>query len=163
MDLKNEIIVFLISAAPFVELRAAIPWGLARGLGVLEVFVISLLGNILVIIPLLFIFNCIIKMFCRMSFFDKLFSWWFFRVEKKHYLIEKYGFFGLVILVAIPLPGSGAWTGCMASTLFEIKFRKALLAVSLGVLIAGILVTSISVGSFKLWQFFKGAWMIIWL
>lgn len=156
MDLRNEIIVFLISAAPFVELRVAIPWGLAKGLGVFQVFIISLLGNILVIIPLLFIFNYIIRVCRRISFFDKLFSWWFFRVGKKHYLIEKYGFLGLVFLVAIPLPGSGAWTGCLASMLFEIKFAKAVLAVSLGVCIAAFLVTSISVGSVKLWQFFVG-------
>lgn len=154
MALRDEIFLILISASPLVELRGAIPWGINREMDVSFVLATAVLGNLLPVIPLLFLFNFLIKVSRKIKFFDKIFSWWFLRVEKKHYLVEKYGLLGLVFLVAVPLPGSGAWTGCLASALFEIRFTRAFLAICLGVLIAGVAVTLISTGVVKLWSIF---------
>ena len=157
MDLKAELLSFFIETCgervslfflamlPIFELRLAIPLGIIKfTLPVVDVFIFSFLGNIAVIAPLLFFFKSFFHALENLPLFGKIFRWWFRRVEKKSRIVSRWGFWGLVFFVAIPLPGTGAWTGSVAATLFEIKTKKAFLAIVIGVLIAGILVTILS-------------------
>lgn len=146
LALPKESAILTVAILPIFELRGAIPLGISLGLPSMKVFFISLLGNLLPVLPLLLFFK---------YFFDKLknirfFKWWFFSIERRSRVVNKWGFWGLVLFVAIPFPGTGAWTGSAAAILFNFKLLKALLAISLGVLIAGILVTLGSVGIVKL-------------
>ncbi|MCF7887339.1 MAG: small multi-drug export protein, partial [Candidatus Omnitrophica bacterium] len=83
------------------------------------------------------------------------FSWWFRRVEKRSDVVKKWGFWGLVLLVAIPLPVTGAWTGTVAANLFELKIKKSFFAILIGVLIAGLIVSLVVKGVIGLEVFIK--------
>ena len=113
---------------PVVELRGAIPRGVIAGLSYPEAFVISFIGNLLPI-PFLILFKLEAK------------------AEKNKEVVLKYEFWGLVLLVAIPLPGTGAWTGALVAAMMDMQLRRAMPAIILGVLIAGIIVTMITFGA----------------
>ncbi|MFH1900643.1 MAG: small multi-drug export protein [Candidatus Omnitrophota bacterium] len=151
MDISNDLLILLVSSLPIVELRGAIPLGIIRGMSVGKVFFLSVLGNVLVIIPLLLFFKWTVIRLEKIRSIGKILEWWFMRVRKKSKIVQAYGFWGLILFVAIPLPGTGAWTGAAAATLFNFKLPKAFLAIFLGVLIAGVLVTLGSLGIVKLW------------
>jgi uncharacterized membrane protein len=154
MDIKSEALIFLISSSPVVELRGAIPLGYALGLDPLKIFLFSILGNLFPVIPLLVFFRWIIGKLERIKGIGRLLKWWFQKVEKKSKIVETAGFWGLVLFVSIPFPGTGAWTGSVAATLFNFKLRKAFIAISLGVIIAAILVSSMTLGVVKLSPYF---------
>ena len=154
MDIANELWVILISASPFVELRGAIPLGIAKGIGALNVFFLAVLGNTIPIIPLLVFLKWSVNKLEKMKGIGKILDWWFEKVEKKSQVVKTYGFWGLVLFVAIPLPGSGVWSGSVAATLLEFRFGRAFLAIFLGMLIAAVLVTLASMGVIKLWFMF---------
>ena len=153
--MSDRLIIFLVSMSPFLELRGSIPLGLAKGLSLKEVFFISIIANIIIIIPLLLFFKFLIRICEKLKFLNKLLFWWFTKIEKKYYLVEKYGFFGLLLFVVIPLPGSGAWSGCLAACLFKVRFFRAFVAIALGVIGAGVLVSIGSLGVFKFYSFLK--------
>lgn len=150
MAINNELLICLVSASPVVELRGAIPLGIAKGLSLSEVFFYALLGNLLPVLPLTVFFRWMINRSEQIKSIERIFKWWFKRVEKKSKIIETYGFWGLVFFVAVPLPGTGAWTGSAAAALFNFKVGKAVLAIALGVLLAGIIVTLGSAGLIKI-------------
>ncbi|UCD15503.1 MAG: small multi-drug export protein [Candidatus Omnitrophota bacterium] len=154
MDINNELLIFLVSASPVVELRGAIPIGIAKGLSLGKVFVFALAGNLLPIPLLLLFFRWVVTRLEHLRPIEKIFKWWFRRVEKKSKIVETYGFWGLVFFVSIPFPGTGAWTGSVAATLFNFRMKKAIVAISLGVLLAAIFVTLGSMGLVKLWCIF---------
>jgi len=150
MDFSNDFFVFLISLSPVVELRGAIPVGIAKGMGVWRVFFLALTGNSLPIIPLLVFLRWAVKKLENLKWIGRILHWWFTKVEKKSKVVHKYGFWGLVLFVAIPFPGTGVWSGTVAATLLEFKFSRAFLAIFLGMVIAGILVT-LGTGVIKIW------------
>ncbi|UCG35220.1 MAG: small multi-drug export protein [Candidatus Omnitrophota bacterium] len=154
MDIANELWIVLISASPFVELRGAIPLGIANGMGAAKVFFLAIIGNTIPIIPLLVFLKWSVNKLEKMKGIGKVLRWWFERVEKKSKMVQTYGFWGLVLFVSIPLPGSGVWSGSVAATLLEFKFGRAFLAIFLGMLIAAVLVTFASLGVIKLWFMF---------
>ncbi len=136
--------VLLIAMAPVVELRGAIPYGIARGLPFGWVFLAAYLGNLLPV-PFIILFIRRIFAFLRRSrYLGPLID----RLERKAHLngrkVNKYKTLGLFILVAIPLPGTGAWTGALVAAFLDIRLRNAFPAIALGVLTAGILVSLIS-------------------
>lgn len=145
----NYLYVFLISMLPIIELRGAIPVATALGLDPVVSYIISIIGNILPV-PFILLF---ITPFCNMLKKTKAFSWFPEWLEKKvaknEEKVTKYKNLGLFVFVAIPLPGTGAWTGALVASFIGYKFRHALLAISGGVLTAGVIM---SVGShlFKL-------------
>lgn len=144
----KELAVFLLATLPIFELRLAVPVGLLKfKMSVLEVYMLSVLGNMLPVIPLLYFLNIFFHRMENIPFYGKIFQWWFKRVERKSKIVQKWGFWGLVVFVSIPFPGTGAWTGSLAAVLVEMRFRKALFAIFLGVIIAGILVSSLSVAA----------------
>lgn len=144
----KEVIVFIISMVPILELRGGL---IAAGPALLDVpmweaIPICIIGNI---IPVPFILLLITKIFDWLKK-TKLFRPMVERLEKKAMSksanIEKYEFWGLVAFVAIPLPGTGAWTGSLIAALLGVRFRKAFPAVMLGVLLAAVIMTLFSYG-----------------
>lgn len=140
----NYLYVFLISMLPIIELRGAIPVATALGLDPVVSYIIAIIGNIL---PVPFIL-WFITPFCNMLKRTRAFSWfpeWLEKkVQKNEAKVTKYKNLGLFIFVAIPLPGTGAWTGALVASFIGYKFRDAFLAISGGVLTAGVIM---SVGS----------------
>ncbi|MFC1808436.1 COG2426 family protein [Candidatus Omnitrophota bacterium] len=142
-SLPKEAATFILAMLPVSELRGAIPFGLSVGLGTSKVLALSIIGNLVPVIPILFLLEPVSGYLRRFGIFKKFFDWLFARTRRKADLVEKYEFLGLMLFVAIPLPITGAWTGCVAATLFKLRLRYAVVAITLGVLIAATIVTTI--------------------
>lgn len=137
---------FLISMVPVLELRGAILFGVPAGLPPLAALCIAVVGNL---IPVPFIIIFIRKIFRWLrtkgkigELVQKLEA----RAESKSDVVHKYGSLGLCILVAIPLPGTGAWTGALVAALMGLRMKKALPVILLGVVIAGLIMTLVAFG-----------------
>lgn len=139
--LPKEISVVVVGMLPIFELRGALPLGFYLGLPLAKNFTLSILGNMLPIIPLMYLLNPVSEYLRRIPLWKRFFDWLFERTKKKADVIQKYEALGLAIFVAIPLPMTGAWSGAIAASLFKIKFRYAFPAIFLGVIGAGIIVT----------------------
>lgn len=146
--MKDILLTFLVAMVPVVELRGAIPFGVVRGLNLWTAIVASMLGNL---IPVPFIILFIRKIFAWMRAHMPKLDGLVLRMEKKaeknRAAVEKYAFWGLVILVAIPLPGTGAWTGALVAAMMEIRLKRAFPAIAIGVAIAGVIVSVITYGA----------------
>ena len=143
---SKETATFLMAMLPIFELRLAIPAAvLYLNMSVFQAFIISLAGNIAIIIPLLYFFKYFFHILENLWLIGKFFRWWFRSVEKRSKIVEKWGFWGLVCFVAIPLPGTGAWAGSVASTLFELRIKKGFTAIAIGVTIAAVIVTFLTI------------------
>ena len=136
------LMTFAISMVPIVELRGGLPIGLASGLDYPIALIASVLGNML---PVPFIIFFIEKIFewmrKHMPKLDGLVTKMEQKADKNKDTIEKYGYIGLIILVAIPLPGTGAWTGSLVAALMGLEPKKAFPCIFLGVIIAAVIVT----------------------
>lgn len=142
--------VFLLAMAPVVELRGAIPLGVALGLSVWEAFLWALAGNILVIPALLFGLPWAIEFATRIPALARLWAKLEARVRLKgEDQVQRYGAIGLFLFVAIPLPGTGAWTGSILAVILGLKRRYAFPAIVAGVVAAGVLVALASAGVLK--------------
>ena len=140
-----EIKVFLIAMIPIFELRGAIPIGILEyKLSPLEVFPIAIAGNMVPIFFILLFFDFVTRIFFKVPLLKKILEAIFRRTRKKGEIIEKYEEIGLMLFVAIPLPVTGAWTGSLAAYLFGLRFWKSILFIFLGVLIAGVVVTTLT-------------------
>ncbi len=147
-----EIKTLLVAASPFLELRGSIPLALGvYHLPVLSAFWISIIGNIIPVVLILWLLEAIYKFLSHhFYFFNRFFSWLFERTRKNHQRkFKKWKEFALVVLVAIPLPFTGAWTGSLAAFVFGIHWKKAFPLIALGVLIAGLVVTLTTLGIIK--------------
>ncbi len=145
---SNELICFIISLLPILELRggmiAASP--LFLNVEYKRALLFCIVGNLLPIPFLLLLLNRIMNLMRKTPPFDK-FAFWLDEKTKKHKdRIETAGFLGLVLFVGIPLPGTGAWTGSLIATALGMKFKKAFLAITLGVLLASAIMSAISYG-----------------
>ena len=136
---------FLVSMVPVIELRGAIPIGVARGLPFWAAVLVSIIGN-LVPVPFIIIFIKKIFAFMRekMPKLNGLVTRLENRANSKSETVQKYAFWGLFIFVAIPLPGTGAWTGALIAAMLEMPLKKAFPSIMLGVLSAGAIVTFIT-------------------
>lgn len=146
-QLGQILLTFLVSMLPVVELRGAIPIGVSMGLGHWQAMLISILGN-MVPVPFIIIFIRRIFSWLRVKSerLEKLVSSLETRAEGKWDKVHKYQILGLVVLVAIPLPGTGAWTGALVAALMDIRLKSSIPAIALGVIIAGFLVTGLTYG-----------------
>ena len=148
--MTKEVTILITAALPISELRGAIPLALAMELSPLKAYLISVLGNLIPVIPLLFFLEPLAAKLRHIGVFEKFFTWLFERTKRKASLIERFEALGLILFVAIPLPITGAWTGCVAASLFKIRFRYAFLSIMLGVLIAGLIVLGLSLAGIKI-------------
>ena len=144
--MTNELLnLIIISLIPGIELRGSIPVGIAQGLDPLMVFSIAVLLNVLIAVM-------------GFWFLDRLWDNWISRIrffkhhleknrKKAHEAVEKYGYLGLLLFVAIPFPGTGAYTGTLVAWALGMDRKKSMTMIAIGVLIAGVVVTAVSVGA----------------
>ena len=143
--MKAVLITLFTAMIPVVELRGAIPAGTAAGLPVYVAFIIAFIGNMIPVpFIILFIRNVFAWLRQRNDKLDAFVTKLEDRAMKKADLVRKYERLGLVLLVAIPLPGTGAWTGALVAALLDIRLRDAIPLISLGVLISGLIVMMIT-------------------
>jgi len=139
--------MLVITVAPFIELRGAIPFGFAAGLSPVLVIVACITFNMLLIPVLFAVLHVVFDGLTQLPIFGK---WFEKRLDKIHRkageYVDKYGYFGLALFVAVPLPGTGAYSGALAAHLLGMEKKKAMIAVVVGVLIAGVLVSLASLG-----------------
>ena len=148
--LEKLLLTFSTAMIPVVELRGAIPVGVAAGLPPAVACVTAILGNLL---PVPFIMLLARRMFNWLRdtrLFGPKIVWLERRAHLKGRIVRKYRLPGLVVLVAIPLPGTGAWTGALVASLLDIRLRNALPAILLGLVIAGVLITLLTLGVVRL-------------
>ena len=145
----KELIVFLISLMPILELRGGLIAAALLGLNIVPAFIICIIGNLL---PIPFIILFITPIFNKLKKTKHL-SKFVNKIEKKALSkkdkIEKAEFWGLFFFVGIPLPGTGGWTGSLIASLIDMDKKKAMLAITCGVLLAGLIVGSLSFGLLK--------------
>jgi len=150
----KEWVVMIVAALPISELRGAIPLGLFYGMTLNKAFWLSILGNISFIAPALFLFEPVSRRLRKFKIWSKFFDWVFERTKKNSDAIQKYEALGLAIFVAVPLPMTGAWSGVIAASLFKIRFRYAFIAIVLGVIGAGLIVSVLCSLGMTSWKFF---------
>lgn len=150
--MQSYLIVFLISMVPLIELRGAIPYAVGFGLPLLPAYIVAIIGNMLPV-PIIYLFARKVLLWGK----DKpvIGGFFTFCLEKGEKggkkLQAKAGrglFVALMLFVGIPLPGTGAWTGTLAASLLDMDFKSSVLAVLLGVLLAGIIMGAASAGLF---------------
>ena len=141
------IATFFISMLPIVELRAGLPYGIALGLDYWQALCCAVLGNLL---PAPFIILFIRQIFTWLRKKNKRLDLWITNQEQKaahkSKVVDKYGPIGLCLLVAIPLPGTGAWTGALVAALMDMRLQRALPSIVLGVFIAAGIMTAVTYG-----------------
>ena len=150
--LKHYLIIFLISMVPLIELRGAIPYAVGFDLPLLPSYIICILGNMLPV-PIIFLFaRKVLEWGADKPVIGKFFT---FCLEKVHKggekLQQKAGrglFVALLLFVGIPVPGTGAWTGTLAASLLDMDFKSSVIAVLLGVVLAGVIMGLVSAGLF---------------
>lgn len=137
----------VISMLPIIELRGGIPYGVGFGLNPWVAMLAAMVGNLLPIPFILLLLDKILELFRKQKgIFGKAANWLEAKAYKNKETVDKYGIWGLIILVAIPLPGTGAWTGALVATVLRMERKKAFPCIVAGVLIAGVVVTAISYG-----------------
>lgn len=147
----NWIDVLLVSALPFSELRGGLPLAIYLGFDPIRAYILSVIGNFLPI-PFLLLFLGAIEKLALRTPLAPLYTKIVERTEKRKGLVERYGYLGLIMFVAIPLPFTGAWTGSLLAFLLRLNRIKATICILVGILIAGLIVLTTSVGVLSMRQ-----------
>lgn len=146
----NYIITFLIAMVPLVELRGAVPYGIATGIPLWQSLLIGVIGNMLPV-PIIFFFaRRVLEWGADKPFTGKFFTWCLKKGHSGGQKLEKTAgerglFIALLLFVGIPLPGTGAWTGTLAASMLDWNFKRSVVAVMLGVILAGLIMGTLSV------------------
>lgn len=135
-----------VSMVPVVELRGALPYGIALGLNPWVSFAVSVVGNLIPVPFILLLIRYIFNWLRTRNWWGPKIEWLERKGHLKGRIVTKYRTLGLILLVAIPLPGTGAWTGALVAALLNIRLRTAVPAILLGVVIAGLIVLGVSYG-----------------
>lgn len=138
--LKDILKTLFIGMLPVLEIRGAIPVGVAAGMDPWSAFFVGFVGNMLPVPFLILLTRKIIEWMKKHHILDKLTSFLERKGSQKAQTVQKYSFWGLFILVAIPLPGTGAWTGALVASLLDMRLKRALPAIAMGVIVAGLIV-----------------------
>lgn len=155
----NKLLMSIIlSILPISELRGGIPAAVCNGIPWYIAFMVCVALNILIIFPIFFFLDYLHKYFMKLKFYKKIFNKYIKNARRKAApLLEKYGMLGLAVFVGIPLPITGAYTGTIIAWFLGMNRKKAIMSIALGVLLAGIIVTLVSViGISSLRIFVKG-------
>lgn len=139
--ISREVTVLLIAMLPAIELRGAVPIGVALGMSLGEAFLISYLGSLLPVVPLILLIRPLVKLAKRSRRWYRLGNWLERRSLRRAVGLHRHKIFGLFLFVAVPLPGTGVWTGSMIAGLLGFPVRTALTAIAAGNLVAGLIVT----------------------
>lgn len=145
LGFSPKLIILFLAGLPVTELRASIPIGiLVLKQGIKATFLFSIIGNMLPVAPIYFLLDPVSKRLSRTRCMRSFFEWLYKRAKRHADIVERYEAIGLMLFVAVPLPGTGAWTGAMVASILRMRFWPAFLAVSAGVVIAGIIVTIVT-------------------
>lgn len=162
--------LFILTLLPIFELRLAIPLGILSGslklpfLGSVlgfgmpwqTVFIVCVIANALVVLPILFFLDFLHVRLLHLGFYRKTFDFFLAGIQKKSKKLEpqinKYGYIALALFVAVPLPMTGAWTGALIAWFLGLNRKKSIAAIALGVLLAGIIVTSITLTGMEIFK-----------
>ena len=144
----KELIVFIISLCPILELRGGLIAATLLGVKPVVAYIVSMIGKTL---PVPFILLFITKVIdwmekSKVKWMKRVAKWLRNKAHKNKEKIEKYGYLGLVLFVGIPLPGTGAWTGCLVASVFDMDRKKSFLAVMTGIIMASIIMMILSYG-----------------
>ncbi len=146
LSMLKYVYTFFISMLPIIELRGAIPVGAASGLPWYVNYLLCCIGNMLPVPVILFFVEYVLDFMKRIKHLDRIAYWVEEKAEKYKGQVTKYATWGLLLFVAVPLPGTGAWTGSLVAAFIKMKKKTAFFSVLGGVLIAGAIVTLISYG-----------------
>ena len=147
---EKLLMTFGVAMVLVLELRGAIPLGVAAGLPPAVACGVAILGNLLPVPLIMLLIRRVFDWLRGTSFFGPKIDWLERRAHLKGRLVRKYRLAGLVILVGIPLPGTGAWTGALVAALLDIRMRHAIPAILLGLIIAGAITTAVTMGVVQL-------------
>lgn len=143
----NIIMTFLISMVPVLELRGAIPAAVIAGLDIRVALIVAIIGNL---VPVPFIIVFIRKIFkwlqAKSQWLENIVKRMEAKANARKAQVLKYEFWGLMVLVAIPLPGTGAWTGALVAAMLDMQLKRAFPAIAVGVVVAGLIVTIATYG-----------------
>lgn len=154
--LKKYLVVFLVSMIPLIELRGAVPFGFSNLLGdplpILPLYIICILGNMLPVPFIFFFARKVLVWGADKKFIGKFFKFCLEKGEKGGQKLQATAgrglYVALFIFVGIPLPGTGAWTGTLAASFLDMDFKKSVIAIMAGVVLAGIIMGLASLGVF---------------
>jgi len=149
-SIKMELMILLFSMVPIIELRGAIPLGISLGLHPIHSGILGIIGNISIGILLLKALRPLMNYFEKTELFRSSIGWVKKRSMKKAGTIKKYSLVGLFFFVAIPIPTSGVWTASLIATILKLDRRRAMITMSLGVIVSAIIVLGIYYGIFKI-------------
>lgn len=142
-------LIFIISLMPILELRGGLIAASLLDIEPLWAFIVCMVANILIIPFVLFLIEAVLEFLMRFKKLGQLITRFKEKTLKKKSSIEKYGYLGIMLFVAVPLPGSGAWTGCFLAVLLGLDKKKSFFAALLGVFIAGVIMMIFSYGILK--------------
>jgi uncharacterized membrane protein len=157
-NINPLIALILLTFFPFLELRASIPYGiLVLKMNWIVVFFICVASNIILGVMVYFFLDKIMHLFLKVRVIAKLYSRYVERVQKKiHKHVERYGEFAVAAFIGVPLPGSGVYSGALAAYLIGLGYRKFIIANIIGVVIAGIIVTALTLSGTGFLAFLAG-------
>ncbi len=147
----KELIVFIISILPILELRGGLIAASLLNVSPLTGYIVSIIGNTLPVPFILLFINKILDLMekSKIKWMNKLSKWLDKKARKHKDSIEKYGYLGLTLFVGVPLPGTGAWTGCLAASVLNMDKKKSFISIMLGIIMASIIMMLISYGLLK--------------
>lgn len=148
----KELIVFIISILPILELRGGLIAASLLNVSPLTGYIVSIIGNTLPVPFILLFINKILDWMekSKIKWMNKLSKWLDKKARKHKDSIEKYGYLGLTLFVGVPLPGTGAWTGCLAASVLNMDKKKSFISIMLGIIMASIIMMLISYGLLKI-------------
>ena len=142
LGFSKELVLIIVSALPIVELRGAIPLAINLfDFSWYYALLLAIMGNLIPVPLLLLFFGTISRRLSKIGIFKRWFHWLDELARRRGKIVERYKRIGLILLVAIPLPVTGAWTGSLVATILEVKLKQALLSIFIGICIAGVIVT----------------------
>lgn len=149
--IPHELVVLLAAALPVIEVRGSVPLGLLLfKLSTVKVLLLSLIGGLLPVFPILWFLENVTDGLRKIKSFDSFFAWLFEHTKAKSGLVERFELVGLTIFMALPIPGAGVWTGCVAAYLLELPWIPTFICAIIGTTIATLVVWLASVGLVRL-------------
>ena len=147
----KELLVFIISILPILELRGGLIAASLLNVSPLTGYIVSIIGNTLPVPFILLFINKILDWMgkSKIKWMNKVAKWLDKKARKHKDSIEKYGYLGLTLFVGIPLPGTGAWTGCLAASVLNMDKKKSFISIMLGIIMASIIMMILSYGLLK--------------
>lgn len=137
---------FIMAMIPVIEIRGSIPYGVTQGLGHITALVVSLIGSTLIIPIIIYLFRPITNLLLKTRIFKKFTQYVIDKTLKEQTKIKKFGLLGLFFVVAVPLPGTGIYTGSFLSALLHIRIAYAMPIIALGNLVAGLIMLALTYG-----------------